>query len=366
MNSMISKKEQGIIGGLKYRPAVSILLSFDTKISLRDELKHRLKIILGKLEKELMDKYPEEKAVAVINKLKNIIQNLDYDTHRKSIAIFVSPVAEKIFYLDILVEEKIIIDESFEIRDLVYSKKQIVQYLILMLSAESSKMYLYNNEQFVQVKYSLPANVHAYERDMPEKVSHFSDPKQHKEILLDNFLHHMDEELSIALKQYPLPVFVMGAERVLGHFKKMTRHKKNITQFIHGNYLEATEPEIRKLMESYISDWQRLRQQHTMFKLEDAMSNDKLVNGIKEVWAVATQKNCQLLVVEKDFIYPARHGAHPDSIYREDENFHNTPFYIKDAVDDIMEMVLESGGDVEFVDNGALKDYGHIAMIKYY
>ena len=44
----------------------------------------------------------------------------------------------------------------------------------------------------------------------------------------------------------------------------------------------------------------------------------------------------------------------------------NNPFYIKDAVDDIMEKVLQNGGDVEFVENGVLKDYERIALIQYY
>ena len=44
----------------------------------------------------------------------------------------------------------------------------------------------------------------------------------------------------------------------------------------------------------------------------------------------------------------------------------DSPFYIKDAVDDVIEKVLKNGGDVEFVDEGLLKDYQHIALIQYY
>ena len=95
------------------------------------------------------------------------------------------------------------------------------------------------------------------------------------------------------------------------------------------------------------------------------MNDGKLVYGMKGVWEAATHKNCHLLIVEKDFMYPAHQGAHPDQIYKEDLTLNN-PFYIKDAVDDVMEKVLEAGGDVEFVDNGVLKDYNHIALIRYY
>jgi hypothetical protein len=39
---------------------------------------------------------------------------------------------------------------------------------------------------------------------------------------------------------------------------------------------------------------------------------------------------------------------------------------IRDAVDDVIEKVLENGGDVEFADKDLLKDYQQIALIKYY
>ena len=37
-----------------------------------------------------------------------------------------------------------------------------------------------------------------------------------------------------------------------------------------------------------------------------------------------------------------------------------------EALDDIIEKVLSSGGDVEFVDEGILKDFEKIAMIEYF
>ena len=38
----------------------------------------------------------------------------------------------------------------------------------------------------------------------------------------------------------------------------------------------------------------------------------------------------------------------------------------KDAVDDIVEMVVKSEGEVVFVDNHSLPDHGRIALITYF
>jgi hypothetical protein len=135
-------------------------------------------------------------------------------------------------------------------------------------------------------------------------------------------------------------------------------------QFIHGNYNEATEPEIRDALQTYISNWRKVKEQDLLQQLESAMNNKKLAIGIQNAWTSAARKNSRLLVVEKDFVYPAQ-IINAETISARDANANN-PFYIKDAVDDVMEKVLQNGGDVEFVENGALKDYEQIALIQYY
>jgi len=86
---------------------------------------------------------------------------------------------------------------------------------------------------------------------------------------------------------------------------------------------------------------------------------------MKAVWTAANDKLGRLLIVEKNFNYPADHTSNSDHINKHDE-LKNTPFYIKDAVDDVIEMVLKYGGDVIFVEEGVLAEFDHIALIQYY
>lgn len=365
MKSTVPPELREIIEALHYRPAVSIIMPFEPKMIQKDAIAHSLKKAAAKVEEELEKNYPDDIARLVIQKLKTILRNLNFNTHKKSIAIYVSPVFEKVLYLDISVEEKIIIDESFEIRDLVYSKKQLHKYLVLLLSGKECRMFMGNSDSFAKILSNNPETVYAYINEVPEKVANFSDGNKRKEIVLNKFLHHIDNELDIILKAYPLPLFVMGAEKVLGYFKKITLHSNAVIEYIHGNYDEFSEDEIKELVTPYLKDWKKVMTNSILKQLEEANSQKKLAIGIKNVWRQAMNQKGKLLVVEKDFMYAAEHGGSKDQIYKAIEPY-NKFSYIKDAVDDIIEKVLENGGDVEFTDKDVLKDYHRIALVQYY
>lgn len=365
MINLLSKEERELIEVARYLPSVSIIIPFEPKAALKTNLAYQLKLILGKIETALLSNYPAEKAQPVINKLHQLIAELNYDTYKKSIAIYVSPLMQKVFYLDVPVKEKVVIDESFEIRDLVYNKKKIQQYIVMVLSADHVRAFHHNNKEWRILEMNDPADAESYRNDRPEKISNFSDPAERKEILLDKFIHHADNNLTSLLKELNLPVFILGTERVLGHFRKMTVNSRHIAGFIHGNYEDATINELQHVIQPQVNDWEKKKQMHLFEQLENAMSAKKLAIGVRQVWQASTQKNSRLLVVEREFIMAAEHGAEPGIIYPREQVSMNS-FHIKDAVDDIIERVLLSGGDVEFVENGSLRKYEHIALIQYY
>jgi SpoU rRNA methylase family enzyme len=99
-------------------------------------------------------------------------------------------------------------------------------------------------------------------------------------------------------------------------------------------------------------------------QVEAAVNAGKLVTGVENIWREATNKNCRLLVVEKNFTYAAQKVSDTEIIPIESSN--TNALFIKDAVDDIIEKVLINGGDVEFVEEDLLKGYGKIGLILYY
>ena len=123
MNPDIVLQQTRINPEIKYLLAVSIVFPVQALIP-KNQLENRLKLLELKAEERLATLYSEKQTTPLITKLKHIIGNLDFRTHKKGIAIFVSSVSEKVYYLESEVEEKITIDEFFEFHDEIFRKKE--------------------------------------------------------------------------------------------------------------------------------------------------------------------------------------------------------------------------------------------------
>jgi hypothetical protein len=365
MNSYDYYNDENELSAVSYMPGISVVLPLKAKMTVKREIEYRLWRIAGFLEKELLEMYSVEIVAAVVSKLRGIIKKIDYHSEKKSIAIFVSPVMQKLYYLEIPVEEKLFIDESFEVRDLVYSRKNIHKYLVLVLSSGHSRLFLGSTLKLIRLSSYRAEQFERYRHDAAEKVSNYSDPSHYREVLMEKFLLHVDEELDKVLKTYQLPLFVLAPERVMGHFKKKSHHSNLIAGYVHGNFDDASEAFIRRAIAPYVTVWIMSGEKDMLARLDAARSAGKLATGIRDVWKAITEGRGRLLVVEKNYMCAADRCPGDKLIVPHDETSGN-PFYIKDAVDDIIQDVLSLKGDVEFVREGALKNFHHIALIEYY
>ena len=366
MNKTIATPEIiDIMDAGHYAPAISIIMPFDPKMTGKSEIYLRLKNATDYIENELLANYSSELVTMMLQKLKAVLGKLNYTTHKKSLAIYLSPVFEKVLYLDVPVEEKIMVDESFEIRDLIRAKKQSRQFLLLMISGQDSKIFLGDGKTLVRIQSASPASVIASWHDAPERVANFNDITQRKEIMLEKFLHQVDNVLSLILQAYQLPLLVIGSKRVVGHFNKITKHKKSIIETIYGSYDSANCMELNQILRPYLCDWRKLTETALLHRIDEAAGNHRLVCGVENVWKEAIQHKGSLLVVEENYMYQGFPGNKEDVIYQAIVPFCKYS-YIKDAVDDIIEKVLEDGGDVEFVEEGVLEEHGRIALVKFF
>lgn len=363
MNTQTTPLLPPVIEAAHYRPAVSVIMPFEPKMKLKKELTRSLEMASDKIEEEL-ENYPGELGMLVMQKLKAVIKNLDFNTYKKSIAIYVSPVFEKVLYLDIDVEENISIDGPFQLRNLVENKKQWRKYLVLLITGKESRIYSGNAHNLVKIVSDTPHAAYGYTQLVPESSPDFSGMREPAETVTDKFLQHIDNSLDIILTAYQLPLFVLAPEKILRHFKGITKHTGEVIEFIQGHFEAATLSDLKEIMGPLVNAWDRVRHKYLMNQVKIAGCKNKLATGMRDVWLEATARKGRLLVVEKNYKYVAEPG-NSDEIINKATRPYNAFSYVKDAIDDVMEKVLDNGGDVEFVKEGTLNDYGQIALVQY-
>lgn len=347
--SQINQKVPPVAALSLRKPSVALVMPYDPKMTPKQEIDARFRRLLAVAEKSLLSAHPAETALPVLRKLQQLARGLNSETHRMGVAIFVSDELARVSYLDFEVEERLLVDEPFLLRDIADCKPDNRDYLVLLLSAKESRMYLNTAKGLKLVKSNTPQNIYAYLNEVPERTGNFSDPEQRRETMLNKFLHHMDLGLGAVLKMYPLPVFVIGPDRVAGHFGRITRNAQSIAGYIHNQSIDATVKELAGVLEPLLADWRKTKQQLLLRQMEQAAQAGKLVCGIPEARKAAGCRNTRLIVVERT------------ACRNEDGSF-----YTDGEIDTLIEKVLENGGQVEKMDKDLLQPYGSVALIKYY
>jgi len=80
------------------QPRISLILPFELKMNHEKRLFELLTFHAEKIEKELRVNYSEERTAPVIKKLHHLIEGIHCPPDNQSIAIFVSPLAEKVYF----------------------------------------------------------------------------------------------------------------------------------------------------------------------------------------------------------------------------------------------------------------------------
>jgi hypothetical protein len=342
----------------KVVPCVTIILPFEPKMFKRSHLERRLQKLVALTEKHLLKNYPGNTTELLLNKLNALRTELEFSTYKKSIVLNVSPDVQKIFYLDINVDEKIIIGDAFDTRDIVLNKHCNEEYLLLLMGTDKAKLFHVRG-----VKHSLLIN-NKREHIRNEKMAS-NIPEGSNDLLTRKFIRHVDDGLSIILKAYPVPLVLACTEEAANNFRHFSKLNEQIIKFIPGNYEEGNASQIKQLMEVCERDWRKVKEGHLLLQVGRAFSHNKCSIGIKEVFKMASQKRGIKLIVEKTYSFPAFTNENKE-VSGLDDPIPENSIYIDDAVNEVIEKVLSNSGDVEFVSDGVLDGYFHIALIHYY
>lgn len=357
--------EKSLVGQKEF-PAISVILPTHMQYPQNKIDREHILDVLNQAESQLLKQYSRVKTDQMMDKLRHAFHSIDVMNLSNGLAVYVSPNVEKIIHLPFTVTEKVIVDDSFEIRDLLMSSKLNRNFLVVIISQNGVKTFFGFGAFLMPVVY----------KDMPDGVKDvttehsfpgldYMDPKAYDEKNVHTYLRFIDDVIERETKGSDMPVMFMGDPKALGYLRNHTHNSKNIIGYVEGNYERADYNEIRTRIEPLLEQNRVAEQSKWIEQLSHAVSANTYAAGISSVWRAASEGRARLLLVEKNYRQSARYGEDAYTILIDGEE-NNSRNQIADAVDDVIEIVLKKHGDVCFVDDDMLEKYGRIALITRY
>ena len=350
---------------IKNNPCVTITLPTHRTAPENKQDPIRVKNLVKQTLERLSDGHHQHDVQTMTTQLKQLTDNIDYRNMLDGLAMFVSPSFSRILHLPFTLTERVIIGDSFFTRDLVFAMNRTPRYWVLALSEKPTRLYEGQRDELIEVRDGGFPLIHegpGAEEPLPGgfgiQKSAYRD-ERHRQ-----FFRQVDEVLKPFLSNDPLPLVVIGVDRYLAFFDEVTNNQDSILTRVKGSHDKTSPYELAKLVWPLVENELNRKRDQVLSELEKAISERKFVSTVGEVWRLAKEGRGKILLVEKGFHFPA-HTDETGRILIPADNG-DSPDIIYDAVDGIIETVLEKQGQVVFLDDGQLELHQRITLILRY
>lgn len=353
-----------LLQSIRGYPAVSILVPTHRTAPDNQQDPIRVKNLVDQAKERLLAEFSARELAPVVERLNLIVEEIDYTFTLDGLAIFVNADFARKFYIPFSVKPRVVIDETFATRDLVYALNRTKRYWVVALSEQPTRLYEGTRETLVEVtEHGFPMTMGRSGGERGAQAGRLNEGAYRDE-LHRQFFRDIVNGVAEVRKEDELPVALVGVQRYLSFFTELMPDKEAIVARVEGNHDKSTAHQIGQLVWPEVKKGLDARRQQALDELGAAVGARRFVSTISDIWQYAHDGRGELLVVEEGFYFPARMEDNGRRIVAADDA--TAPDVIDDAVDEIIEAVLLKGGRVAFVDDGDLKDHQRIALVTRY
>lgn len=349
-------------------PAVTITLPTHRTSPDNRQDPIRLKNLVTEASNQLLNEFSKRDIDPVITRLHDLSESINFNHTQDGMVLFANHDFSSVYTLPFDLKERVVIDQTFATRDLVFALNRTPRYWVLVLSEKPTRLYEATRDDLIEVHgdgfpmtHEGPGGAQALPGGFGIQRSAYRDERHLQ------FFRAVDNALKVFLTDDPLPVVVVGVDHYLSFFNEVTSHNDAILTTVQGNHDKSSASELGKLVWPPAKAALAEKRQQYLQQLGDATGAQRVASTVGEVWRLAHEGRGSLLLVEEDFHFHGKldeTGAHLLPATEEDAS--SGVETIADAVDDIIETVLAKQGQVVFVDNGQLEKYQRIALILRY
>ena len=319
--------------------------------------------------------YPDRSQKPWLSKLLQLKEKLDPVHPPQSIGFFVSEDVQLVCSFPFSTNEKIVIGNSFEIRDLLKKAQDDQPYLLLTLTFQKAQLYQGAYTQLTPLKptglsgifkeyieYNRPSRSTSYAGQAHVK----SFEKEKQAVIDERALHHFKkvDEIVNHYQTAHTPIVVVADQEPLALYKKVSTLDRQSLLFVEKDPAHLSEyqlgthgwPPVKKWMDNQLTE--------LLKQYDEAIGAGRTRDGLQACWRAAQEGNCLFLIVDEGYHVPGFLGN--DDYYL----FRKPPLQgyriITDAVDDLLELVLEKKGRVLLVEPDTLPFGKKVLLITRY
>jgi hypothetical protein len=324
---------------------------------------------------DLLDRYPYRKVRSYLAALDVLCGQADLTHKEEGLGFFLSTGIRLVVPFTFPVTKKVFVGDRFLTRDVLFQQSYAFPYYVLNLTEGKAELFQGKMEQLAEVKDEhFPfADTSDYEYSRPARGSSCTghavlkafekDPSIIREIREQSFLKHVDQRFH-HYQVDSLPLVVCGELKDVAYFKGITKYDKVISCYLVGNYRHLKRKQLGDLVWPAVKTDLNEKSCLLIDELKEKAGTGLTETGIVPVWQAVKEGRAFRLLVEKDYSVPGYLGGGGDCLYPVPPPVPYT--VLPDAVEEVINSVLEQGGEVVFVENGRLQDVQHIALFTRY
>lgn len=361
----MNRKDLKELISFKQYPSISILFPTHRTFPENKQDGIRLSNLIKELESRLLQEFSKREIHPVLDKLNKLMEEHNHTYNLDGLAIFINKDFAAKYLLPFSVKEQVVIDTTFLTRDIVFTINRSPRYYVLALSEKPTRLFEGFHNRLTEIKnkdfpmfHEGPGGSAPLPGELGVNKSAVRD--EHHRI----FFRNVEKAFLNVYNEERLRLILIGVDRYLSFYREIASNKGIILGEIKGNYDKANEHDLSKLVWPVAYDI-LLKQRNTFLdRLENAVSAQKASSGINELWRFAIEGRLDTVLVEEDFHYPAVLSEDGKLLVKAEDK--KAPGVMDDAVDNLLEHVIDRGGKAYFMENGSLAKYQRIAGILRY
>ncbi len=320
----------------------------------------RLKNLVTQATDRLLKEFGKRDIPGLLHNLDEAVASVDHNMNLDGIALYVNKDIFRVYQLPFTPMERVVVDETFLTRDLVFSLNRSSRYWLLVLSEKPTRLFEGFRDNVVEVReggfpmeHKGPGGSTALPGGRGVRKSAYRD-EYHQQ-----FFRSVNTALTEFISDDPLPLVITGVDKFVSMYKDISAFP--IEGVIKGSHDRTAAHELGKaawpLVEKYLSG----RRDQLLGELAKAVKDGTVLSTMGDIWPAALQGRGKTLLVEEGFHYPAT--VDESGMKIEPSENPEAPGVIDDAVDEIIEAVIAARGDVVFVPDGTLTEHQRMALM---